>query len=90
MRKERENLLYSAEHLGIIDSVTVWLLARKPLNLPVHEYMIDPEQFALTIRTVHNHVPVLLTTYERLRQDALDHLVLDSDRALRPLTLTRS
>jgi len=79
-------VLDRAERLGIIDSVTDWLSARKLRNLLIHEYMIDAERFAQAIHTAQQHVPMLLTTYERLRRYALDRLALDPDQVPPPLT----
>ncbi len=60
-----------AERLGWVDNAAEWLTARELRNRLVHEYAEDPETLAADILVAMRFVPMLLTTYNRLRQAVL-------------------
>lgn len=55
--------LNRAEKLGIVDSVSDWLVARNIRNRLVHEYVTDAAEFAAALNEAHRHVPMLIATY---------------------------
>ncbi len=60
-----------AERLGWVDNAAEWLTARELRNRLVHEYAEDPEALAADTLAAIRFVPMLLATYNRLRQAVL-------------------
>jgi hypothetical protein len=55
------------EKLGLLRSVDDWVEARQLRNALVHEYMRDPAAFAGALSRAGELVPLLLDTYDRIR-----------------------
>lgn len=66
--------LNRAEQLGLLPSVIDWLDARNLRNRLVHEYMTDPEEFALALQKAHALIPLLVATYNAINRYARERL----------------
>ncbi len=64
------DVLNRAEQLGVLESTEDWLRARGLRNRLIHEYMEEPEPFAEDLLAARDATPMLLQTYNRIRQDA--------------------
>lgn len=62
--------LNRAEKLGLLPSVEDWLSARNLRNKLVHEYMSDPEEFAVALNKAHWTVLLLVTAYNNINRYA--------------------
>lgn len=68
--------LNRAEQLQVVVDVGSWLEARKLRNRLVHEYMEDPEEFAEGLKLAGRYSLMLLDTYNRVRDFALQRMGL--------------
>ena len=68
--------LNRAEQLQTVANVGSWLEARKLRNRLVHEYMEDPVEFAEGLNLASRYSLILMDTYNRLREYALDKMGL--------------
>jgi len=58
--------LNRAEKLGLLTSVVGWRDARSLRNKLIHEYLVDPEAFALALNHAHTAVQLLVSTYNAI------------------------
>lgn len=68
--------LNRAERLGVVDSVEVWLIARKLRNQLVHEYMENAREFAESINIARSSSLMLIKTYNQLYHYAEKQMAL--------------
>ena len=66
--------LNRAERLGVLESTERWLEARQLRNRLVHEYMESPADFAADLLQAKDLTALLVTTYNRVRQDVTERL----------------
>ena len=72
--------LNRAERLGVLESTETWLEARNLRNRLVHEYMTDTGEFAKNLQLAEGYSLMLMRTYNRLRDDAIERLEIDQRR----------
>ncbi|HLF97756.1 MAG TPA: hypothetical protein VI457_11500 [Methylococcaceae bacterium] len=72
--------LNRAERLGAVEDTIQWLEARKLRNRLVHEYAIDPADFAEDLNLAAVYTPMLVETYNRLRIDLAKRLGIGEDQ----------
>ena len=70
------DVLNRAEQLQVVVNVGNWLEARKLRNRLVHEYMEDPEEFAEGLNLTSRYSLMLMDTYNRVRDFALQRMAL--------------
>jgi len=68
--------LNRAEQLQVVVNVNSWLEARKLRNRLVHEYLEDPEEFAEGLNLASGYSLMLMDTYNRVRDFALQRMGL--------------
>lgn len=66
--------LNRAEKLGLLESVQRWLDTRNLRNRLIHEYMSDPEEFAVALNQAHELVVVLIGAYNAIHAFVRSHL----------------
>ncbi|BBP05757.1 hypothetical protein TPL01_32910 [Sulfuriferula plumbiphila] len=81
--------LNRAERLGVLSSTEQWLEARNLSNRLVHEYITEPEKFAEDLALAKEYSLLLLDTYNRLRQDAIERMGQEAESLPEALTLPR-
>ena len=69
-----------AERLGVVERVDHWLEARALRNRLVHEYMDDPQQFAVDLSLAESYVGMLFATWERIHTHARERMEIPSDQ----------
>ncbi|QOJ23076.1 MAG: hypothetical protein HRU78_04975 [Gammaproteobacteria bacterium] len=62
--------LNRAEKLGFLPSVEDWLNARNLRNKLIHEYVSDPEEFAVALNKAHEMVSLLIAVYSSINRYA--------------------
>jgi len=82
--------LNRAERLGVLTSTEQWLEARNLRNRLVHEYITEPEKFAEDLALAKEYSLMLLDTYNRLRQDAIERMGQEAESLPEALTLPRA
>lgn len=73
-------VLNRAERLGVVEDVAVWLEARQLRNRLVHEYMTDAASFAGDLNLAESYSRILLQTYRRIREDAVQRLSIPPEQ----------
>ncbi len=68
------DVLRRAERFNIVEDAALWIGIRQRRNQLVHEYAEDSARFAEAIVTACRNVKVLITTYNRLRSYAMEHM----------------
>jgi len=68
--------LNRAERLGVVKNVEIWLEARKLRNRLVHEYIDDAEQFSTDLGLAREYTSMLLESYNRIRDFAIERMEL--------------
>ena len=63
--------LNRAERLGVLTSTEHWLEARNLRDRLVHEYMTEPAKFVEDLALAREYSLMLISTFNRLRQDAM-------------------
>ena len=76
--------LNRAEKLGILKSAEQWIMARQLRNSLIHEYMIDPAEFAQAINLAGSGIVELIGVYNALLQQTKDELKLNTDMQILP------
>ena len=59
--------LNRAERLGLVASASQWMEARSLRNRLVHEYMVDAEEFAQSLRLANELSQMLLQTWKNIQ-----------------------
>ncbi|VAW41008.1 hypothetical protein MNBD_GAMMA01-797 [hydrothermal vent metagenome] len=72
--------LNRAEKLGVLENVEHWLEARKLRNRLIHEYMENEESFSEDLALAKEYSIMLITTYRRLRQYAIERMNIDETK----------
>lgn len=72
--------LNRAEKLGVMEDVERWLEARKLRNRLVHEYLESPEIFAEDLALAKEYSHLLLDSYNRLREFAVNRMGINETR----------
>lgn len=81
------DVLNRAEQLEVVVNVSSWLEARKLRNRLVHEYMEDPEEFSQGLNLANRYSLMLMDTYNRVREFALQRMGLGETTLPAPLEL---
>ena len=71
--------LNRAERLGVLVSTEAWLEARQLRNRLVHEYMEQPDAFAEDLGLAQSHTLMLFSTFNSLRNYALERMRLAAE-----------
>jgi hypothetical protein len=66
--------LNRAERLGVLISTEKWLAMQSLRNRLVHEYMTDAEKFMEDLNLAREYSATLITTYNRIRLDAITRM----------------
>lgn len=66
--------VYVSATLALVEDAALWISLRQQRNQLIHEYAEDPERFAEAIVTACRNVEILVATYNRLRNCAMEHM----------------
>lgn len=80
-------VLNRGERLGVVQDVEHWLEARNLRNRLIHEYADRAEDFAEDLNLAKEYTHVLLQTYNRVRDYAVERMGLQEGRLPDPLVL---
>ena len=87
-------VLNRGERLGVVDDVDRWLQARNLRNRLIHEYADRADAFAEDLKLAKEYTHLLMQTYNRVRDFAVDRMGLHKSNvpgrlALSEQTVTR-
>jgi len=77
-----------AERLGVVESTERWLEARSLRNRLVHEYLGSPEAFAQDLALARDLTPMLIDTFNRVREFAMTRMQIPESALPPALALT--